>query len=390
MIRELKQELEQLQALKLLRELHPAVRLNGGLAEIKGKRVVDFTSWDFLNLSFDPRVKRSAQKRIEESGIAASSPRLSTGSTDVHASTELRLSKFLGTDSALLFSSKNQALLTLITSLLTERDVVLLDELSQSPASDAAFLVNAQATHFDSQKPESLEAELEKQRFARRKLIVIETVSSITGKPVDLPRLLLVAKKFDADVVLDESFAIGGFGIRGSGLSDGLILRDGILCVIADLSIGLACYGAAIAGSKVLSDYLLSRSRTFSTETAFPHSIAAAVDTALDIVELQPMQRESLLLLSAKLQTGLSELGFLPAGTVRTPIVSLQFSKRSLASEFAASVFQRGFLVDVVPRGTQFNDSAIVRMVLRSSHSDKQIEQFLQSIADIKSRLPKK
>lgn len=389
MIRELKQEIEQLQAVGLVREAHAALRLENGQVEIRGKRVVDFTSWDFLNLAFDPRLKRSAQKVIEAVGVGSSSPRLSSGSSEAHAHCEHRIAGFLGAQSSLLFSSKNQALLTLFTSSLSERDVVLIDELSQSPASDAAYLVNAQTAMFQSEDPSSLEAELDKTRAARRRILYVETVSSLTGKQIDLPRVLSIAKKFNADIVLDESFAVASIGLRGAGVSDGILSCDAVACTVLDLSLGLSCYGAALAGTSELIGYLLSRSRTFSYESALPASIAASVDTALDIVELQPLKREGLLLLASRLHSGLSELGMSPEAFSRTPIVSINFAKRSLAAEFAASVFQRGFLVDVVPRGTQFSDSAVVRLIIRSPHSEKHVDQFLQAVADIKARLPK-
>jgi 7-keto-8-aminopelargonate synthetase-like enzyme len=350
-IKELRQELEQLQALRLVRELHTTVRLEGGMAEIKGRRVIDFTSWDYLNLNFNPRLRRSVGAEVEKSGVTAGGSRLSTGTFEAHTNCERRIAAFLGTESALLFSSKNQAVLSLLTNILSERDAIFVDEMTQSPVTDAAFLVHALSGTFKSDDAASLEDEIEKQRSARRKVIFVESLSPISGKPADLNRIFLVAKKFGCEIILDESFAAGAFGLRGSGLSEDLGLREGVLCTIMDLSFGICGHGTAIAGSSVLIQYLLSRSRTFHSESAPPPAVVVAGETGIDICELQPTLRKSLLLQSARLSRGLSEIGFACDSTWQSPIISIQFAKRSIALEFATSIFSRGVLVDVVPRG---------------------------------------
>lgn len=388
-MKDLREEVEQLQALKLGRELHVTLRLGAGVSEIRGRRVIDFTNWDFLGLATNSRVKRTAQATIEQSGLGVSSSRLSSGTSDEHVNCEGRLSKFFRTESALLFSSRNQALFTLVASLLGERDAIFFDELTTAPVGDAAYLVHAQVHNFKSDDVSSLEIELEKARFARRKVIYVETLSPISSREPDMAKLVLMALKHNAELLVDESFALGTIGIRGAGRSEELVAKDGILAVIADLSLGAACFGAAVASPSLLREFLVLRSRMLANECAIPSSFAAAICTSLDTLELQTLERSSVLQRARRLRDGLIEIGLARAQQFDSPIVAINFEKRSIAADFAAAIFQRGFMADVVPRGTSLSESFVVRFLVTLAHTDQQIDSLLQAVLDIRARVVK-
>lgn len=365
------------------------MRLAAGLVETRGRQLVDFTCWDYLSLNENSKFRRSAQTAIEQFGVGSASPRLSTGTQDSHLTCELRLARFFGTDSALLFSSKPQAVFTLLTTLLSEQDVVLYDEFCQSPVVDAAFLVQAHAHPFRVEDPTSLELELEKSRFAQRKIIFIEALSPVTARSVDLNKLALIARKHGASIVIDESYAVGATGLRGAGLSELLLSNDVLAAVICDLSLGLCSYGACVAGSSDLRTYLLSRSKVLSSECAPPAAFVSAAEKAIDIIELQTLAREMICARAQRLTSGFAELGLTKLSGEKSPITFILFEKRSLASEYASSILHKGFLADVVPRGTQLSESCCVRFVIRAAHTEQQIDTLLQATSDIRQRLSK-
>ncbi len=383
----LKQEYEQLQAFRLARETHAAACYPQGYLALRGKRVLDFTSFDFVGLAQHSAVKRAAIAAIEADGLGTASPRLSSGSRDAHANCEFKLASFFGTEAALLFSSRAQATLSLFSNFLTERDAVVFDEAAQSVVGDAAFLVHAQTYNFRVDNPQSLAVELEKSRGARRRVVFVETLSPFSGQDCNLEKILEICLRGQALLVIDESYAVGSIGIRGGGRAEALPSREGVLATISDLSLGLGGYGGAIATSRLLRDLVVSRSRMFTVEASLPPALAASNQAAIEALELMPVERAMVLERATRLRAGLKELGLTRDVLLQSPIVAIVFERRMIASEFAEALFQKGFLCDVVPRGTTLSDAASVRFVIRFSHSESIIEQLLQAISDIKARI---
>ncbi len=386
MLAELRVELEQMAKAGRSRALVPH-RGKGNLIEVRGKTVVDFASWDLFGLANHPKVKREAQTVIERRGIGMSSPRAMSGTTDEHSSLETRLSVFFGYESTALFSSRNQAVLSLITSIAGEQDVVIVDEVLQSPAADAAFLVHANVTTISPGQLDRLSQELERNAQARRKIVVLESLSPITGKLLDVAGALAMAQKYDAYVVLDESYALGIAGLRGAGGSEALALQTPHLSAFGDTSFLLGTYGAFFSGPAVLVDYVINRSRTFTNDPPLPPALAAATEESLNVIELSVALRERLTALVRKLRQGLLSLGFIGVESASTPVVCLEFKRLSDAVEMSAALFQKGFLVESVPRGTLLSESAVVRILVSCAHTEKQVEDLLQATSEIVSKL---
>lgn len=363
-------------------ESHTAVSHPLGVIDIRGRRVVDFTCWDYFGLANHVRVKRAAQSGIESSGITEASPRLSSGTRDEHTRVEFRIAKFFGTQSALLSQSRNQAILSFFSSVLNEHDALFVDESSQSVVNDAAYLMQTPTFNFHSDEPDSLSAEFEKAKFARRKFVFVETLSAYSGMLCPLERLVEACVRAGAILVLDESNAVGAIGLRGAGLSEQLPSREALMAIICDLSRGIGSYGGAIACSRECRDLILSRSRYLATECGPPAFLAAATEAALDVVELAPIDRESIAARATRLRTGLSQ-----EHQGGSPIVSVAFEKISAAIEFASGLFQKGFYCDVVPRGTYLSEAASVRFIIRTVHSATVVEEVLQAVSDIKARI---
>lgn len=387
MIDQLKLELEQIAASGRQKEFHPLLSRENGFIEIKGKKVADFTNWDFLNLNSNRKFMRSAQEEIEKSGVGALSSRLSSGTSYSHLALEKRIAGFLGTQSAVVFSSKNQAVFSLFTALVGEADAVFYDEQMQSPVSDACYLVNAPALSFNSSNLPALETELAKVKQANRKIIVVESVSPGSGKKNDLSALLQIALRQDAHLVVDESYALGAIGLRGAGLCEELGCISQLLCVYGSMGQGLAAYGAFVAGGAIVSNYLIQRSKTFQNEVSLPPALAAAVESGINIIELAHLEREKLRQNTKRLRDGLTEAGFLDAGQSDSMIVSIMVGKFRRAREFADILFQRGFLAEAVSLQTPLTEVGMLRFIVQAAHSPKSIDALLQNFIEIYSKI---
>ena len=386
-VEQLKIEIEQLIASGLHKELHLRGLRKAGLIEIKGKRLVDFTNWDILGINENKKFKRAAQKSIEENGIGTASSRLSSGTTISHTSCETRLAKFFGAQSSLLFSSKNQAVFSLLTALANESDLICFDEQIQSPALDVAYLVNAQSLAFNSANLSALNNELNKFKKVRRKFILLETVSPISGRKINLEELLQIASRHQAFLMLDESFAIASEGLRGAGLLDEKPIGFSEFCLYGSLSNTVPCYGAFVAGSGTITNYIIQRSKTFAHEVPLPPVIAGSIESAIDIIELAQQERSRLAENIKMLRENLSKHGFLDASHADSAVVSIMIGTTKQAIRIANLLISKDFFVDVVSLSTSLTDIGLIRLLVNSSHTAKQLESISLSIAEISSKI---
>ena len=387
MLERLKLELEKLKLEGKLRECHPCSAREGGKIAIRGQRVTDFTSWDFLNVNALTPVRRALQSEVEQFGIGSCSSRLSSGTYPAHLAFEIRLARFLGLESCVLFSSTNQAVLSLLTAFVTERDCLIVDEREDTPLIDAAHLVGADVIHFAAHQPETLTALLERAKRYRSRFLCVESLSPHSGEKLDLAAILLGIGKSDTQLFVDESFALGVLGLRGAGGLEQQQILSGVTCVYGSLARGFGAYGAFVAGSRVLTNYLLNHSRTFRSENVLPACIAAALERIVDAVELNHAGREKLKALSRKLRRGLLELGLLKDATVDTPLICIGVSTRRIADEIAQALFQRRFLVEALSSGATLDQSGVVRMLLNVEHSAEDIDKLLGAVADVSRRV---
>ncbi len=397
MLNDLKAELEKIGSHGRLRELHRAEKKVPGIIETRGRTLVDFCSTDFLGAGRHRRVFRSAQEDLEQRGIFTGSPRLLAGTADVHLALERRLAQYFGAESALLFSSRNQLVWSLVTSLVGESDFVLTSESSISPVADAAFLVNCAVGYFDSISLQGLESELEKHKGSRRTLIFVESVVPLLGERSRMAELREVASKYNAILISDDSFFAGLFGARGvdDTRQDSVLIQVGGIghggtvgllptdIRYVDLSVSLGGFGAALVGPVVLRDYLLNSSKSFSLESSLPSSIVAASDAAIDIVELSAGSRQRLAALARRLRRGLVGLGYKQDPHSDVPIIAISVASYQVAREFCDGLFAKGFLVEALPRKSLLNESGIVRVVLNSFHVDRQVDDLIRAFAEV-------
>lgn len=390
MLEELKKELEKLtRAGTVGRLLSPSRIINGAIVETRGKQVVNFSNWDLLGVGENQRVRRAAQSALERAPLSAAASRLSTGTSAEIVAAENRLAGFLGAERALLLPSKNQGIFTLIAALLSDRDAVITDELTQAPVGDAAYLLQADFRTYRSSDPASLLSELERARMRARRLVFVEALSPITGHLADLKFISAQSNRFDAALVIDESFTLGGYGVRGAGGVEASALLPPF-CVLGDLGHSFGLFGGFLAGSQVLISYIEQRSRALGIDTALPPALAAAVEAALDYIELAHLQREELFKRAKLVREQLVAAGILDLATHTSPILSLPFPKASKAAELTAALFNRGFMVEVVTAQVPFSEKSYVRAIITNRHTERQLEGFVNTVIELVPRVLRK
>lgn len=376
-------EFEELRKLGQLREFVTVRDRADEQINIRAKRVVDFTNWDYLRLNENPSFKRSAIQEIELHGLGARSSRMLSGTNELHSLCEMRLAKFFATEDALLFSSRNQAFFTLFTSLLNERDTVFIDDLATNAVADACYLVGANSSSVSLEDLNLLEEIFLRPRIAGKAFLVLESVNSLTGAARDVLAIKELAQRHGVKVILDETSAVGVFGVRGAGCGEASANIAPPFCLISSLGHGLACSGAALAANASLCAVLRSRSHTFLHEAATPPAVCAAVIRAVELCEVAIGSRDQLTLLSSTLRHAIGEsIVINPA-----PIVISMIDSKSVAVSLADGLFSRGFFAEACSVSRAMSVHHFIRFIVNIFHRPETIESVGRTFLELKQRL---
>ena len=303
--------LEQRRTSGLLRELRPANLRKDGAIFRNGEQLVDFSSNDYLGLASHPKLKEASKKAIEEFGTGSSASRLLSGDLTIHHELEEKIALFKGKERALVFNSGYQANVGIISSLYKEGDVIFSDKLNHASIMDGISLSGAKIFRFAHNDLNHLEALLKKSmgKFNDR-LIVTETIFSMDGDRPPLKQMVELKGKYDCRIMVDEAHATGVFGKNGSGVVAEEELAEEIDFIIGTFGKALGSFGAYMAGSKRIIEYLINACRSFIYSTALPPCVIAANIAALEVIKEEPFRREVLLENAAYFRGELEKKGF--------------------------------------------------------------------------------
>src|SRR6266487_3927988 len=402
-MRELFQEqLQALRARSLERKLREIGSAQGPEVQIAGRRLINFSSNDYLGLANDPRLRAAAIAAISEFGVGAGASRLISGTQSPHLRLENGVANWKGAEAALCFSSGYAAALGTVPALVTKNDVVLLDKLCHASLIDGAKLSGATLRVFPHNHLGKLESHLQwaqREHAGKRILIITESVFSMDGDRAPLRELIQLKKQFHALLMLDEAHAVGVIGLHGRGLAAEQNVSDDVDVQMGTLSKALGASGGYICGSHDLIDWLINRARSFIYSTAPPPAIAAAALAAVNFLSSSEGEERRLLLwerirlmreLLLSLDVGRSTLGVgrLDAGSKRsTPnaqrptlnespssaIFPLIIGNEQAALDLAAALNDEGFLVPAIRYPTVAKGAARLRITVTAAHQEDQI-----------------
>src|SRR5437762_4666472 len=293
------EQLNALRARSLERKLREIGSAQGPEIEIAGRRLINFSSNDYLGLANDSRLREAALAAIKEFGVGAGASRLVSGTQSPHLRLENALARWKGTEAALSFSSGYAAALGTIPALVARNDIILLDKLCHASLIDGAKLSGAILRVFPHNHLGKLENHLEwaqRQHAGKRVLILTESVFSMDGDRAPLRELIELKKRFGALLMLDEAHAVGVIGPNGRGLAAAENLNEDVDVQMGTLSKALGASGGYICGSRSLIEWLINRARSFIYSTAPPPAIVAAALAAVNFLGSSEGEERRLLL----------------------------------------------------------------------------------------------
>ena len=371
--------LEERERLQLIRRLSPSEGRRPGVAVRGGKEYVDFSSNDYLGLSFHPAVVAAARDALERYGMGAGASRLMSGNLAIHHELEEEVAAFKGTDGALVFNSGYHANIGIIPALFGRHDLVLADSLSHASQLDGALLSRATLVRFRHNDTEHLSELLRKHRGKFRKgLVMTESVFSMDGDRAPLKELLEISRSNGCFLMVDEAHATGVFGPQGRGCVEAEGLAGEVDFVMGTFSKALGGFGAYLASSRMIVDFLVNSARSFIYSTALPAPVIAADLAALRLCVSGETRGGELLRRSAEFRETLRGSGWIVGGESQIIPVVVGDSGRAVA--LSGRLAERGFLALPVRPPTVPEGSARLRFSMTSAHKSSQIKGLLDAL----------
>jgi glycine C-acetyltransferase len=346
-------------------------------------RVLNLCANNYLGLANHPRIVDAASQGLRTHGYGMASVRFICGTQDVHKDLEYAISAFLRTEDTILYGSCFDANGGLFEVLLDERDTVISDALNHASVIDGIRLCKAKRLRFAHSDMKELEARLNDARSSRLRLIATDGVFSMDGDLAKLDKIVQLAERYDASVMVDDSHATGVVGTRGRGTPDHFNVADRIDIVTSTLGKTLGgATGGFTTGRGNIIELLRQRSRPYLFSNSLPPPVAAGALQALALVEAGEDLRARLHANAAFFRAQLTGLGFrLVAG--EHPIIPVMLGDAPLAASMAdrlleEGVYVVGFSYPVVPEG-----QARIRVQMSAAHTREELERAIASFAKV-------
>ncbi len=363
----------------------------GGRVQMNGKEVINLASNNYLGLANHPKVKAAALKAVEDWGVGAGAVRWIGGTMAIHDELEDRLAKFKHTEAVLVFTSGFTANSGTIPAVVTDKDVIISDELNHASIIDGVRLSAAKYKKSDGyvyphKDMEALEKILMNTQSFQKRMIITDGVFSMDGDIAPLPDIVALAEKYNAFVMVDDAHASGVLGKNGAGSTSHFNLYGRVDIQLGTLSKALGVVGGYIAGSAALKDWLINRGRPYLFSTAHPPMVAAALIAALDIMETDPEPMRRLWDNTRWWKKALEDEGFDTMGS-ETPITPVYVGDEAAAQQMERALWDEGVYALSIVFPTVGRGKARIRTMPSAAHTQEDLAEALQAFKRVRDKL---
>jgi 8-amino-7-oxononanoate synthase len=374
--------LDDLGAHNRLRRLRPVRPAGRGRVTREGRTLINFSSNDYLGLAGHPALIERGQAWAQALGSGSTASRLVCGTLDAHERIEAKVAAFKQAEAALIFASGFQANATILPALLERRVVgaeplVFADALIHASLHHGCRATGVQPTLFRHNDLAHLDELMSSRRGAGPRFIVTESVFSMDGDCADIAGLAALAERHDAFLYLDEAHATGVLGPHGSGLA--ALAPGRVDLAMGTFSKAFGSFGAYVACSRTLRDYLINRCAGFIYSTALPPAVLGAIDAALDIVPTMDDERSHLQALAMRLRTALTAQRC-DTGPSATQIVPVMIGDEARTLALSAELEHQGVLGVAIRPPTVPPGSSRIRFALTAAHTASDIDRLAAAV----------
>src|SRR5687767_12876413 len=384
----LQKQLQQIKEQNLFKKERIITTPQGAVIRTKdGREVINFCANNYLGLSAHPRVIEAAKKAIDTHGYGMSSVRFICGTQDIHKELEQKISAFLGTEDTILYAAAFDANGGVFEPLFGEPDAIISDALNHASIIDGVRLCKAKRFRYEHNDMDDLEAKLTEAQEARSRIIVTDGSFSMDGTIARLDKIVELAERFDAIVMIDECHSSGFLGKTGRGTHEyrGVMGKIDIITGTLGKALGGAS-GGFTSGRKEVIDMLRQKSRPYLFSNTLAPSITGASIAVINMLSQTTQLRDKLEHNTKYFRTKMTEAGFdIKPG--EHPIVAIMLYDAVLAADFASRLLEEGiyvigFFFPVVPKG-----QARIRVQLSTAHEQEHLNKAIEAFKRIGKEL---
>jgi 8-amino-7-oxononanoate synthase len=359
---------------------------SGSEVVVGGKKMIMVSSNDYLGLTHDKRVIEKTSEMLNYFGTGAGGSRLLCGNLELHEQLERELAEFVGKKHALVFPSGFTTNLGSISTLLTNKDIILYDRENHASIFDACKLSKAQIVPFARDNVQNALQKLQNTQYEEDGIVLLitEGVFSMSGSIVDLPSFIDLKKQIPhLYVYLDDAHGIGTMGKSGRGVAAHYNLQDGVDFIMGTFSKSLGSIGGFISlNDDYIAEHLQHTTRTMIFSAALPAGNVATVLAALQIIKNEPERIVKLKENISLVRKGYRDIG-LDVEDTTSPIVPIDIGNEDKAMLISRELFDNDIfalpvIFPAVPRR-----KAIIRTSFMSTHTKEQLEYFLLTLRSV-------
>ncbi len=343
---------------------------------MSGKKVLMFGSNSYLGLTNHPKVIEAAVEATRKYGTGCAGSRFLNGTLDLHLQLEKELAEFVGKEEAIIYSTGFQVNLGVVSCLTGREDYIICDELDHASIVEGRRLSFSKCLKFKHNDMESLESVLQGCEPDKIKLIVVDGVFSMEGDIANLPEIVRLSKKYNANIMVDEAHGLGVLGDHGRGTCNHFGLTDDVDLIMGTFSKSLAAIGGFIAADSCVINWLRHNSRSYIFSASNTPAATAAARAALQIMKTEPERIQHLWDMTNFALESFRTLGF-EIGNTSTPIIPLYVRNMEKTFLITKMLFDRGVFVNpVIPPACSPEDT-LIRFSLMATHTKEQIERAI-------------
>jgi glycine C-acetyltransferase len=348
-----------------------------------GQKVLNFCANNYLGLSNNSSLIEAAKASLDDHGYGMSSVRFICGTTDLHKELEKKIAEFFGTEDTILYAACFDANGGVFEPLLGEEDAIISDSLNHASIIDGVRLCKAQRFRYENADVADLEKQLQLAHSNRFRLIVTDGVFSMDGNVAPLNKIVELAEKYNAMVMVDESHSAGVVGKTGRGVTELFNLKGRVEIITGTLG---KAFGGAIGGfttgKKEIIEILRQRSRPYLFSNSIPPMVAAAGIRMIDMMTETNDLQDKLHFNANYFITCMKKLGF-DIKPTKSAICAVMLYEARLSQDFAArllkeGVYVVGFYFPVVPKG-----QARIRVQLSAAHEREHLDKAVNAFEKI-------
>lgn len=349
-----------------------------------GHKVYNFCANNYLGLSSHPKVIQAAKDAIDTHGFGMSSVRFICGTQDIHKTLEEKISTFLGTEDTILYAAAFDANGGVFEPLLGEKDAIISDALNHASIIDGIRLCKSMRYRYEHNSMEDLEAKLQQAiaEGAQQKMIVTDSVFSMDGTIAQLDKIVALAEKYEALIMIDECHSSGFMGKTGRGVHElkGVMGKIDIITGTLGKALGGAS-GGFTSGRKEIIDLLRQRSRPYLFSNTLAPSIAGASIAVFDLLSKTTELRDKLEVNTKYFREKIVAAGF-DVKPGEHPIIPIMLYDAVVSQKMAEKLLEKGiyvigFYYPVVPKG-----QARIRVQISAGHSMDQLDHAIKSFTE--------